>query len=539
MMSEFDIHPSRRILVVVTVGGSTNSAPILEVCRVLASRGHVIEFATLSGRESFARPYPFVSKVHVIGREITAEEDEQLYLKLSVWDNRSTRSRSGYWSCKKFYDSFWTETYQRLKELVDVDPPDFIFSDFQVEAPKDIAYEYSIPMAEMWPQMPWLMAPQPWIPGLVGAQARCLTNEDGTMYDRLFEQSHMLRDAPNLIDYYLWVRKMRRSSGILTLPSMKPKPGHVVLINSFFDSEIPKDLPPLMMVAGPVLSDDWDQLNSSQSAFLQGKTSVVYLALGTHVILSPSVVEKILRGLASALNGGVIDGVVFSAREVAKKQFASFENTVISDMTVSQLIQNKHNSWLFLENAPQRALLEHRSIKLFFTHAGASSGNEALYHGVPQLCMGICGDQIPRAMRHEKAGVALSVEKHSFTAEEITDKIRTIVEDRNGDFTRNTRRMQRIAHVACRRKHSAADLIEEHMYDWELRFEHQPRETPGRNSSREKRRGKELSPMHLQTADMRMSWMKATNMDEVLVFIGVATFIFYAFNFLCSYRQNL
>jgi hypothetical protein len=48
-------------------------------------------------------------------------------------------------------------------------------------------------------------------------------------------------------------------------------------------------------------------------------------------------------------------------------------------------------------------------------------------------------------------------------------------------------RLQRIAHVA--------DLIEELMYNNELRFKD----------------GKELRPMHLQTADMRMSVSKAKN----------------------------
>ncbi|OTB06092.1 glycosyltransferase family 1 protein [Hypoxylon sp. CI-4A] len=533
-MSNFNIHPSRKILVVVTVGGSTNSAPIFEVCQILADRGHVIEFATLSGREHYARPYPFVSKVHIIGRAITAEEDEQLYLKLGNWDNTSVASRSGYWSCKKFYDSFWSENYRGLKQLVDGSPPDFIFSDYQTEAPKDVATEYSIPLAEMWPQMPWLMAPQPWIPGLVGAQERCMTSENANMFDRLFEQSHILRDAPNFIDYYLWARKMRRDNGVATMPAIKSKPDHVVLVNSFFGSEVPKDLPPLMMAAGPILSDNnWEKLDERQARFLENKKAVLYLALGTHVILTPGVIEKIFQGLTYAMKDGHIDGVVYAVRDVARKQFVPLQQTIVSGVTVSELLQNKHDSWLFLDHAPQRAILNDSSVKLFFSHVGASSANEGLYHGVPMLCMGICGDGLPRAIRLEQAGVALSIDKNDFSSAEVAEKIGTIIKDYDGEFTRNTRRMQRIAHVASRRKYAAADLIEEHMYDWELRFEHHPQE-PKKDYLVNGRRGKELSPMHLQTADMRMPWLKATNLDQKLIFLGLVTVLVYVCKALIS-----
>lgn len=483
----------------------------------------------MRGREALAKPYPFVSKVHIIGRAITAQEDEELYIKLSRWDNTSVSGRAGYWSCKKFYDSFWAETYRELKKLLDVSPPDFIFSDFQAEAPKDVAIEYSISLAEMWPQMPWLMAPQPWIPGMVGAQVRCLTSEHASMYDRIFEQTHMLRDAPNLIDYYLWARNMRRKNGVRTMPFLKPKPDHVVLINSFIGSEIPKDLPPLMMVAGPILSDDWRKLDQNELQFLENKKTVVYFALGTHVILETKVLGKILLGLDNAMKCGHIDGIIWAVRKVARKQFIPLENLTISSLEVSDLIQNKHGSWLFLDNAPQRAVLDHPSCKLFFTHCGPSSANEALYHGVPQLCMGIYGDQLPRVMRLVNAGVALSIEKLNFSAAEVTEKVRIIIQDSDGNFARNTCRMQRIAHVASRRKHAAADLIEEHMYDWELRFEHPPTRMLKTGDATSARRGKELSPMHLQTADMRMSRMKTSNMDQKLIMLGILAALTYVF----------
>ncbi|KAH2904920.1 hypothetical protein KXW25_008465, partial [Aspergillus fumigatus] len=152
------------ILVVVTVGGSTNSAPILEICRILAERGHTVEFATLQGREHFVDQFPFVSAVHIVGRAITAIEDEELYVRLSRWDNRSYRGRRDYLQCKKFYNSFWPETYRGLRHVVQTSRPDFIFADYQLDAARDGAKECCLPLATLWPQMPWLLAPQKWIP---------------------------------------------------------------------------------------------------------------------------------------------------------------------------------------------------------------------------------------------------------------------------------------------------------------------------------------------------------------------------------------
>lgn len=492
-----------------------------------------MEFATLKGREHFVDQYPFVSAVHIVGRAITAIEDEELYVRLSRWDNRSYRGRRDYLQCKKFYDSFWPETYRGLKHVVQTSRPNFIFADYQLDAARDVATEYCIPLATLWPQMPWLLAPQKWIPGVPGTQTRCLTSEHASMYDRLFEQTYFLRYAPNLIDLYWWTKKLRQANGVKTMPSLKPQPDHVHLVNSFFGLEPSKPIPPLIFPAGPILSDSWRPLDAGLDNFLRDRTSVAYVAFGTHVILPFDVIEKTLKGLGDAISEGHIDGVLWAIRSTARKQFTHLDKDSaprINGTSALELLQNRHPAWLFLENAPQRALLDHKSVALFLTHAGPSSANEALYHGVPMVSMAIYGDQIHNSMRLVEAGVALSIDKHTFTSQHVSSSISAIMTDTDGEFRRNVRRMQRIAHVGSRRKHSAADLIEEHMYDWDLRYQQETAEAPlsGHNGG-----GKvELSPMHLQTADARMSWLKATNMDQYLL----AFFICVVFGMVWKYE---
>lgn len=67
--------------------------------------------------------------------------------------------------------------------------------------------------------------------------------------------------------------------------------------------------------------------------------------------------------------------------------------------------------------------------------------------------------------------------------------------------------MQRIGRVASRRKYLAVGLIEEVLYDAELRVH------PS---------GRELRPMHLQTADARMSVWRAKNWDLWSMGLGCA-----------------
>jgi UDP-glucoronosyl/UDP-glucosyl transferase len=494
----------------------------------LADRGHVIEFATLHERAGLVAPYPFVSRVHFVGRAVTAEEDESLYLRFSRWDNKTQRGRNEMIECKKFYDSWWPEVYRGLQDVVTLSRPDFIFSDYQVEAARDIAQEHCIPLATMWPQMPWLMVPHKWIPGEPGTQVRCLTSEHASLWDRLYDQTYLVRYVPQLLHLYRWTRQMRRENGVQRMPSLKPKPDYLLLVNSFWGLEPAKDVPPLIQPVGPILSNSYPPLDEQCSPFLDRKGKVVYVAFGTHVIASPDKLERLIRGLAMALEEGSIDGVVWAMRMTARKQLDPTQTYPVSSAkgslcyTTEDLLSNRHPEWLFLDYAPQRAILDHSSTKVFLTHAGPSSANEAVYHGTPMISMPFYGDQIQHNLRLVAAGVAKSLDKDHFTARQVAVLVRDVVGDPDGEISRNAKRMQRIAHVASRRKHVAADLIEEHLYDWDLRFEINPgevsHEAVGRSPDENGGRGQQLGPMHLQTADVRMSWIRASNMDEYLLF---------------------
>ena len=105
--------------------------------------------------------------------------------------------------------------------------------------------------------------------------------------------------------------------------------------------------------------------------------------------------------------------------------------------TYGDLIANKNPTWLFLEFAPQGAILDQQADPLFLTHAGAPSANEALYHGLPMLARAICGNQLQNSMRLVAAGVAMSLSKEDLSLDGLCTMIGVILQDRQGEFRRN------------------------------------------------------------------------------------------------------
>jgi hypothetical protein len=125
--------------------------PIFEVCKLLHERGHTIEFATLAEREKYAKAYPFVSAIHIVGRAITPAEEDMLYLRFCEWSWTGKGLRDLFWG-KKFFEAFWPETYINLKKVIESTKPDMIFGDYLVDAARDIQKEYNLPLAVIYPQ---------------------------------------------------------------------------------------------------------------------------------------------------------------------------------------------------------------------------------------------------------------------------------------------------------------------------------------------------------------------------------------------------
>lgn len=365
--------------------------------------------------------------------------------------------------------------------------------------------QYGLPIALHYSQMPTSMLYASYIPGIPGLQFEILTSENASLQQRLLNDLLPLRLLGSFIRHGAWLREMRAAAGVKwALPRAK-KPDHLILVNSFFGLEVPKDLPPLVAPVGPILSETMPQLGPELSGFIEARRRILYISLGTHVLLSHDVLYKILTGAAKALQDNLFDGVIWSMRGLAKKQF-EFKADLPPELglpkaTVGDLFDNAHPNFVLVTFAPQRAILEHAHTVAFLSHCGPASANEAAYHGVPIVGIGVYFDQLQCALRLRDAGVAVILDKTSFSADDIREALRQVSMDEDGTFKVNCRRLRQIARIASRRKSHAADLIEEVLIHADAKAE----------------LGRLGLPLHLQTADTRLPRWKANAWDLKLI----------------------
>ncbi|KAA0202670.1 hypothetical protein HAZT_HAZT011015, partial [Hyalella azteca] len=79
-------------------------------------------------------------------------------------------------------------------------------------------------------------------------------------------------------------------------------------------------------------------------------------------------------------------------------------------------------SWL-----PQQDILGHPKTRLFISHCGNLGTQEAKYHGVPILAVPVAFDQPRNAARMVQKGLALALDWHTLTADDIVSAIDELV----------------------------------------------------------------------------------------------------------------
>lgn len=343
------------------------------------------------------------------------------------------------------------------------------------------------------------MMPASYIPGYAGLQREVLTSEHATLWQRFNETMVPLHVLRELGGYKQRLKAIRAKQGTAIPMKMLSKPDNLCFVNSFWGIEAPKDCPPNCIPVGPLLPETYEGLEKHDklTSFLNSHKRVMYISLGTHALLEDHSLRRLLEGAILAKSAGHIDGVIWSIRAMARKQIKA--DTPMTDVdgrasTVGSFVDNENPDFYFMLFAPQRAILDHPSVTIFFTHGGASSANEMAFHGKKGVAMGVYFDQLQNMLRLRDAGVAIPLDKNHFTPKQMAETIGIVAEDKDGKFDFNARRLQGIAKICARRKVLAADIIEEVIVNG--------------------------SDYHLQPADVRMPWWKTHNIDMVAVMLG-------------------
>ena len=108
---------------------------MLEVARILYSRGHTIELATLAGNEGWAAECDFVAKTYTLGPGVPEDVEEREYLAMSAWENsRYTTDYSAMFRSRRFMAQSWPDVYKSLCVIVEDENtrPDLLLADYGV-----------------------------------------------------------------------------------------------------------------------------------------------------------------------------------------------------------------------------------------------------------------------------------------------------------------------------------------------------------------------------------------------------------------------
>lgn len=220
------------------------------------------------------------------------------------------------------------------------------------------------------------------------------------------------------------------------------------LINNFYGLEVARPVGPLVKFVGPIMPSTYREMDTATSDFLSSHQKVVYVAFGHHIIPTTQEFEKVLVSLVDSVEEGTVDGFIWATVHVSE-----FPEKIVTSkgtkLNLTDILQNplKYPHYKFVKWAPQFAILAHPSTALFMTHGGANSIFESLYTGKKMLVHPYLADQPANGQVMADAGVALVNNRFKVTSKEITAKIRTLVQDKDGFFADNMSRMSPLAQL--------------------------------------------------------------------------------------------
>ncbi|XP_071080530.1 UDP-glucuronosyltransferase 1A5-like [Haliotis cracherodii] len=91
---------------------------------------------------------------------------------------------------------------------------------------------------------------------------------------------------------------------------------------------------------------------------------------------------------------------------------------------------------------PQNDILGHPNTKVFISHCGKNGFWEALYHGVPIICMPIHAETFTTAIKVKKYNIGSRIEIFDDTVDDLFEKISLVLE--NKSISQNMKRMSRL-----------------------------------------------------------------------------------------------
>ena len=230
-----------------------------------------------------------------------------------------------------------------------------------------------------------------------------------TPWERVINFFVPLTTTARFLPGIIRLNQMRRRCGARTT-LRKLLYSRLMLVGTAFGVEIPRALPPLVQLVGPMMPRTVEPLSLRLRAWLEEDSrqpGVVFMSFGTLATLETWQAKALLEGVVQA---GF--RLLWSLRKTQQTLLPALPPSVRVEPFV-----------------PQQTVLAHPAVRGFVSHCGMNSLSESLYWAKPILGLPIFGDQHFNAARVEDLGVGLRLNKQRFNDEEVRAKLTTIVQD--------------------------------------------------------------------------------------------------------------
>ncbi|XP_067003541.2 UDP-glycosyltransferase UGT5 isoform X2 [Anabrus simplex] len=143
---------------------------------------------------------------------------------------------------------------------------------------------------------------------------------------------------------------------------------------------------------------------------------------------------------------------------------------------------------------PQSDILAHPNLRLFITHGGLLSTQEAIYRGVPLLAIPVMGEQKSNAERAKESGYALMLDWRNITSESLNSAVDELIN--------NPRYRENVQHLSVLFRDRQQPPLERAVYwvEYVLRHNGAP---------------------HLRSAALDLYWYQFYLLDVLAVVLGV------------------
>ena len=461
------------VVAAVFASSGSHAIPPLEICKLLAARGHRISWVGSnvsttwvgSPEERAQLPFTFVtaSKVPFLTDSVMNE-----LLGLVTSGGVTGMDHAS----RLFFEPMYSPMMEAMQALVERDRPDVMVCDLFSHACTDIADKLGIPFVMTFPG------------GLgdFGLGDEFDTPQQFTGYSQHWHEQPMWHRFYNTylaLPYVIYnlggveprFNQLRAKFGIApnTAP-MDKWAGHDTIFNGNFAWDYAKPLPPCFHLLGPIrrsaqanqhdVSNIAPELRQWLNESEREGVPVIYMALGSLASLPESEQSTFQQAFSSCLALPLSAG---SNRSSSGPHFRVVwqTNKPLTDAVRAALPATvREEKWV-----AQPAVLAHPAVVLFVSHVGSGSIQESVAVGLPLLAVPFFGDQPGNAMRLQDAGVSLKVDHQSMTADELCHKIRHLTFD--AEVRANIYRMQRVYHLSRHgaekgRRHRRASRICRH-----------------------------------------------------------------------------